>query len=596
MVSYWTFCFQGASQLDFSSWCIAIQSSAGSQGNALQDQQLSKNGIPIIVSSCISFITQYGLQHEGIYRKNGAKSRIKILMEEFRRDARNVKLHISNNFVEDVTDVLKRFFRELDDTIFTTHLHPQWNETTEISQKPQCLERYKELMNCLPHLNRRTLAALIGHLYRVQKCVNLNHMSTKNLALLFAPSLFQTNGKGEQEVKVIEDLIDNYVHIFNIGEDQVLQMDLENSLITTWQDVKLSQAGDIILEVYLEQRNPDYCVTLKVSPKMRAEELTNQVLKMRNVTASRDLWLTFEVLENGELEHPLHPKEKVLEQALQWCKLPKPSSAYLLVKKLSIEEGSCLFTDTKRESPKYGLLKCREELAKLLGNKFQERYFVIKDQKLLLLKEKQSVKPQREWLLDTAKVYLGIRKKLKPPSRWGFTLILQKQQLYLTCTGQSELWDWVTSILKAQHDRICPVHVRRRSSSDLTKPKFGTMPLISLHGDSSNPVMLSVNQTLPMKMHQDTEQQEPAESEPVYEEVGSFTDIDFLEPNHSLLPPMDQAKKPISFSDQSSRLGCLKQFALGKEEGQHTALPTLHRENPTEVETRVSETKKSFQT
>ncbi|XP_070602997.1 arf-GAP with Rho-GAP domain, ANK repeat and PH domain-containing protein 3 [Erythrolamprus reginae] len=529
-----TFCLQGASQLDFSSWCTAIQNSAGSQGNALQDQQLSKNGIPIIVSSCISFITQYGLQHEGIYRKNGAKSRIKILMDQFRRDARNVKLHISNNFIEDVTDVLKRFFRELQDTIFTTHLHPQWNEATEISQKPQRLERYKELMNSLPPLNRRTLAALIGHLYRVQKCVNLNHMSTKNLALLFAPSLFQTNGKGEQEVKVIEDLIDNYVHIFNIEEDQLLQMDLENSLITTWQDVKLSQAGDIILEIYLEQKNPDYCVILKVSPKMRAEELTNQVLNMRNVTAGRHLWLTFEVLENGELERPLHPKEKILEQALQWCKLSKPSSAYLLVKKLSIEEGSCLFTDTKRESPKYGLLKCREELAKLLGNKFQERYFVIKDQKLLLLKEKQSVKPEREWLLDMAKVYLGIRKNLKPPSRWGFTLILQKQQLYLTCAGQSELWDWVTSILKAQHDIIWPVHLRRRSSSDLTKPKFDTMPLISLHGDSSHPVMLPVNQTLhrlhtqrilsmffPMKMHQDTEQQEPVESESVYEEERS---------------------------------------------------------------------------
>ncbi|XP_025022642.1 arf-GAP with Rho-GAP domain, ANK repeat and PH domain-containing protein 3 [Python bivittatus] len=389
-----TFCLQGPSRLDFSAWCIAIQNSAGSQGNALQDQQLSRNGIPIIVSSCISFITQYGLQHEGIYRKNGAKSRIKILMEEFRRDARNVKLRISDNFIEDVTDVLKRFFRELEDTIFTTRLHPQWKEAAEISQKSQRLERYKELINRLPHLNRRTLAALIGHLYRVQKCVSLNQMSTKNLALLFAPSLFQTNGKGEHEVKVMEDLIGNYVHIFNIDEDQVLQMDLENSLITTWRDVKLSQAGDIILEVYLEQKNPDCCITLKVSPQMRAEELTNQVLEMRNVAASPDLWLTFEVLDNGELERPLHPKEKVLEQALQWCKLPKPSSAYLLVKKVPIKEGSCLFTDTKRESPKYGLLKCREELAKLLGNKFQERYFVIKDQKLLLLKEKQDLRPK----------------------------------------------------------------------------------------------------------------------------------------------------------------------------------------------------------
>lgn len=123
---------------------------------------------------------------------------------------------------------------------------------------------------------------------------------------------------------------------------------------------------------------------------MTAEELTNQVLEMRNVAASLDIWLTFEALENGELgehrgmllagvrgrcgvpgvafwrwqrgeelaqgrgrsgesvpvspERPLHPKEKVLEQALQWCKLPEPSTAYLLVRKVPIGEGSCLFT------------------------------------------------------------------------------------------------------------------------------------------------------------------------------------------------------------------------------------------------------------
>ncbi|NXY77907.1 ARAP3 protein, partial [Glareola pratincola] len=491
-----TFYLQGLSRADSAAWYADIQASAGGRGNALKDQQLSRGDIPIIVDSCIAFITQYGLRHEGIYRKNGAKSRIKVLMEEFRRDARNVKLRISDNFIEDVTDVLKRFFRELEDPVFTLELHSQWKEAAEISSKPQRLERYKELIHRLPRLNYKTLAALIGHLYRVQKCADLNQMSTKNLSLLFAPSLFQTDGKGEHEVKVMEDLIDNYVSIFNIDEDQVSQMDLENSLITTWKDTQLSQAGDLIIEVYLEQKLPDCCVTLKVSPTMTAEELTNQVLEMRNVASSLDIWLTFEALENGELERPLHPKEKVLEQALQWCKLPEPSAAYLLVRKVPIGEGSCLFTGAKRETPKCGLLKCREEPPKLLGNKFQERYFVIQDRRLLLLKEKRSAKPEREWPLDAAKVYMGIRKKLKPPAQWGFTLTLDKQQLYLVCSGQAELWDWTTSILKAQHDDLRPVIMRRRSSSDLAKQKFGTMPLVPLHGDNTDATMLSANQTL----------------------------------------------------------------------------------------------------
>ncbi|KAM7101668.1 arf-GAP with Rho-GAP domain, ANK repeat and PH domain-containing protein 3-like [Ciconia maguari] len=567
-----TFYLQGLSRADSAAWYADIQASAGGRGNALRDQQLSRGDIPIIVDSCIAFITQYGLRHEGIYRKNGAKSRIKVLMEEFRRDARNVKLRINDNFIEDVTDVLKRFFRELEDPVFTLELHPQWKEAAEIFSKPQRLERYKELIHRLPRLNHKTLAALIGHLYRVQKCSDLNQMSTKNLSLLFAPSLFQTDGKGEHEVKVMEDLIDNYVSIFNIDEDQVSQMDLENSLITTWKDTQLSQAGDLIIEVYLEQKLPDCCVTLKVSPTMSAEELTNQVLEMRNVAASLDIWLTFEALENGELERPLHPKEKVLEQALQWCKLPEPSAAYLLVRKVPIGEGSCLFTGVKRENPKCGLLKCREEPPKLLGNKFQERYFVIRDRRLLLLKEKRSAKPEREWPLDAAKVYMGIRKKLKPPARWGFTLTLDKQQLYLVCSGQAELWDWTTSILKAQHDDLRPVIMRRRSSSDLAKQKFGTMPLVPLHGDSTDTTMLSANQTLrrlhtrrtlsmffPMKMHQDSleeQQEKDADADPVYEEVGNFPELAALELGRGLLadlsavPPVDRSKKPAPFPEQ----------------------------------------------
>lgn len=43
-------------------------------------------------------------------------------------------------------------------------------------------------------------------------------------------------------------------------------------------------------------------------------------------------------------ERPLHPKEKVLEQALQWCKMADPSSAYLVVKKVPKGEAIDIFT------------------------------------------------------------------------------------------------------------------------------------------------------------------------------------------------------------------------------------------------------------
>lgn len=55
-------------------------------------------------------------------------------MDQFRGDARNVKLRIGDHFIEDVTDVLKRFFREVDDPIFMADLHPLWQEAASESQ------------------------------------------------------------------------------------------------------------------------------------------------------------------------------------------------------------------------------------------------------------------------------------------------------------------------------------------------------------------------------------------------------------------------------------------------------------------------------
>lgn len=41
---------------------------------------------------------------------------------------------------------------------------------------------------------------------------------------------------------------------------------------------------------------------LQVSPLMEAEELTNDVLGIKNIIPNKDdIWAAFEVLENGEL-------------------------------------------------------------------------------------------------------------------------------------------------------------------------------------------------------------------------------------------------------------------------------------------------------
>ncbi|ETE61046.1 Arf-GAP with Rho-GAP domain, ANK repeat and PH domain-containing protein 2, partial [Ophiophagus hannah] len=306
-----TLYIRGHTKLDFTAWHRAIEKAARTNGNLLEDQQLSRNDVPIIVNSCIAFVTQYGLGSKHIYLKNGDPSYVRELLECFKKDARSVKLRAGTNRLEDVTDTLKSFLCEIDDALLTKELYPFW-------------------ISALDTLDDKD-----------RKCSEINLMEPHNLAMAFSSCLFQTKGQTSEEVDVVEDLIVNYVQLFDI-----------------------SQAGDLLIDVYVERKEPDSSIIIRISPTMEAEELTRDVLGIKNLTPHKDdTWATFEVIENGELERPLHCTENILEQILHW-------------------------KETSKGPVKAGYLKYKEEPSKLLSaNKFQDRYFVLREGKLWLYKD-----------------------------------------------------------------------------------------------------------------------------------------------------------------------------------------------------------------
>ncbi|NXE15701.1 ARAP1 protein, partial [Lophotis ruficrista] len=299
-----TLYIQGERKLDFLGWVQAIQKAAGSSGDTLAEQQLTESDVPLLVDRCIDYITQCGLTSEGIYRKSGQNSKTTSLLETLRRDARSVRLKEGEHQVDDVANTLKRFFRDLGDGLFTARWGQDWLRATALEDEEAKIDEYQRLLGTLPTVNRATLKALINHLFRVQRFSGENQMNTHNLAIVFGPTLFQTDGKDYKAGRVVEDLISHYVKIFNVNDQEMKKQQDEIMAIMKMREAASSgtqQAGDFICTVYLEEKKTEAEQHVKVSATMTAEELTFEILDRRKIVMKeKDYWSCFEVNEREE--------------------------------------------------------------------------------------------------------------------------------------------------------------------------------------------------------------------------------------------------------------------------------------------------------
>ncbi|XP_077618360.1 arf-GAP with Rho-GAP domain, ANK repeat and PH domain-containing protein 1 isoform X1 [Crocuta crocuta] len=506
-----TLYIQGERRLDFTGWLGAIQKAAASSGDTLSEQQLGDSDIPVIVYRCIDYITQCGLTSEGIYRKCGQTSKTQRLLESLRQDARSVRLKEGEQHVDDVSSALKRFLRDLPDGLFTRAQRLAWLEASEIEDEEEKVSRYQELLARLPPVNRATVKALISHLYCVQCFSDTNQMNTHNLAIVFGPTLFQTDGQDYKAGRVVEDLISHYVVVFSVDEEELRKQREEITAIVKMRVAGTASgtqhAGDFICTVYLEEKKAETEQHIKIPASMTAEELTLEILDRRNVgIRERDYWTCFEVNEREEAERPLHFAEKVLP-ILHGLGM----DSYLVVKKHQSMEAMLLYLASHVGDTKHGMMKFREDRS-LLGlglpsGGFHDRYFILNSSCLRLYKEirsqrpwsgapETSHRPEKEWPVRSLKVYLGVKKKLRPPTCWGFTVVHEtekheKQQWYLCCETQMELREWFATFLFVQHDGLVWPSEPSRVSRAVPEVRLGSVSLIPLRG-SENEMRRSV--------------------------------------------------------------------------------------------------------
>ncbi|XP_058161887.1 arf-GAP with Rho-GAP domain, ANK repeat and PH domain-containing protein 1 isoform X3 [Dasypus novemcinctus] len=495
-----TLYIQGERRLDFTGWLGAIQKAAASSGDTLSEQQLGDSDIPVIVYRCVDYITQCGLTSEGIYRKCGQTSKTQRLLESLRQDARSVHLKEGEQHVDDVSSALKRFLRDLPDGLFTRAQRLTWLEASEIEDEEKKIAKYRELLAYLPPVNRATVKALISHLYCVQCFSDTNQMNTHNLAIVFGPTLFQTDGQDYKAGRVVEDLIGHYVVVFSVDEEELRKQREEITAIVKMRVAGAASgtqhAGDFICTVYLEEKKAETEQHVKIPASMTAEELTLEILDRRNVgVREKDYWTCFEVNEKEEAERPLHFAEKVLP-ILHGL----GTDSCLVVKRHQSMEAMLLYLASRVGDTKHGMMKFREDRS-LLGlglpsGGFHDRYFILNSSCLRLYKEVRSHRPEKEWPVKSLKVYLGVKKKLRPPTCWGFTVVHEtekheKQQWYLCCDTQMELREWFATFLFVQHDGLVWPSEPSRVSRAVPEARLGSVSLIPLRG-SENEMRRSV--------------------------------------------------------------------------------------------------------
>uniref|UniRef100_A0A8C7G9T3 ArfGAP with RhoGAP domain, ankyrin repeat and PH domain 1 n=1 Tax=Oncorhynchus kisutch TaxID=8019 RepID=A0A8C7G9T3_ONCKI len=426
---------------------------------------------------------------EGIYRKSGVNSRVAALCEAFRRDARSVRLKEGEHQVDDVSNHTERFFRESGEGLFTILAASAWLSTPEESRK---ICQYQLLLSQLPRVNKATLRALVNHLYCVQRFAELNQMNLHNLAIVFGPTLFQSDGKDYTAGLVVEELIEHYTDVFEVDELQ-----LKRQLDEITAIIKASgSAGDFICTVYLEEKKETTEQHVKIPGSMTAAELTCEILDRRKIQVrDKDYWSCWEVSQKEETERPLHHLERVLPIIHSLG-----TDSHLLVKKHLAMEAIRIYLASKVDVSKHGMVKFREERSILgLGlntGSFHDRYFILSTASLRMYKEVRSNRPEREWQVKNLRVYLGIKKKLRPPTCWGLTLINgsekqekpERQQWYLCCDTQTEMREWFSTFLTIQYDgNVWPADaVQTRVTRALpADTRHGNVALIPLRGSEN---------------------------------------------------------------------------------------------------------------
>eukprot|EP00158_Paraphelidium_tribonemae_P008140 Partr_v1_DN28487_c0_g3_i1_m42055 putative breakpoint cluster region len=181
-----------------------------------------KNGhdIPAVFFRCIEYLEAKGAYDEiGIYRQSGSQTEIQRLVDRFNKH-HDIELTSEYHDNHVIAGLLKRYLRELPESIFTERLHRSFLHVTDLLDKSDRVIELARLVSLLPLENYTVLRALMSHFLHIVQHSELNRMNARNLGIVFAPTLGAPAGLFSLMMSEFEfifwvtsaNVIDEYTH------------------------------------------------------------------------------------------------------------------------------------------------------------------------------------------------------------------------------------------------------------------------------------------------------------------------------------------------------------------------------------------------
>ncbi|XP_027694950.1 stAR-related lipid transfer protein 8 isoform X2 [Vombatus ursinus] len=147
--------------------------------------------LPQSIQQAMRYLRSQCLDQVGIFRKSGVKSRIQTLRQMNEASPEHVVYEGQSAY--DVADLLKQYFRDLPEPIFTSKLTATFLRLYQsVVPKDQQLLAAQAAVVLLPDENREVLQTLLYFLSDIAAAQE-NQMTAGNLAVCLAPSIFHLN-------------------------------------------------------------------------------------------------------------------------------------------------------------------------------------------------------------------------------------------------------------------------------------------------------------------------------------------------------------------------------------------------------------------